>query len=147
MTDAAANPWEDGLIADLRANGGTPSRGPLAGHPLLVMYTTGAKSGQRRRQILTYSRDGDAYVVAGSASGAPSDPAWIANVRAHPEVEIELADKRYDATAEVVAEPDRTRLWDAHVAALPWFADYEAQAGRTIPVVRVTTTGAPRPVG
>ena len=147
MTETTANPWEESLIADIRANGGRPTRGPLAGHPLLVMYTTGAKSGQRRRQILTYSRDGDAYVVAGSASGAPSDPAWIGNVRANPKVEIELGDKIYDATAEVVDENERERLWAAHVAALPWFGDYEQQAGRKIPVVRITTTGAPRPVG
>jgi deazaflavin-dependent oxidoreductase (nitroreductase family) len=147
MAEPAANPWEESLIADLRANDGTPSRGPLEGQSLLVMYTTGAKSGQRRRQILTYSREGDAYIVAGSASGAPSDPAWIANVRANPEVEIELGNQTHEATAEVVGESDRERLWNAHVAALPWFADYEAQAGRKIPIVRITTKGSPRPVG
>ena len=67
----ADNEWEDQLIADIRANGGRPSSGPLAGHPLMLMYSTGAKSGERRRSILTYSRDGDDYIVAGTNGGNP----------------------------------------------------------------------------
>src|SRR5215213_5979075 len=130
MAEANANPWEDALIADIRANDGRPTGGPLAGHPLLVMYSTGAKSGQRRRQILTYSRDGEDLIVAGTASGAPTDPAWIGNVRANPEVEVELGDQAYAARAEVVEEADRKRLWQAHVEALPWFGKYEEQAKR-----------------
>ena len=85
--EAAWDPaaWEEALIADLRANGGTPSDGPLKGHPIMVAYTTGAKSGERRRSILTYSRDGDAYVVAGTAGGSPTTPSWVANMAANPD--------------------------------------------------------------
>ena len=131
--------WENALIDDLRANGGTPSEGPLAGHPLLLMYSTGAKSGERRRSILTYSRDGDDYIVAGTASGAPVDPKWVANVEKTPGVELEVANEEVRATAEVLRDgPERDRLWDQHVEQLPWFGKYPAQTkGRLIPVIRL----------
>ena len=144
MTERAANPWEESLIADIRANGGRPSQGPLAGHPLLLMYSTGAKSGARRRSILTYSRDGDAYVVAGTKSGAPEDPAWVANVMATPRVSLEVANETFDAIATVHAEgTERDRLWRQHVEALPWFGKYEEQIKtRTIPIVRLERVSA-----
>ena len=133
-----ANAWEEGLIADFRANGGRPSGGPLAGHPLMLLYSTGAKSGQRRRSILTYSRDGDAFVVAGTAGGAPVAPAWIANVTAEPNVAVEVDNETFDATAEIIEGPERDRLWEQHVEALPWFGAYPEQVGsRVIPVVRL----------
>ncbi len=138
MDEEARRAWEDALIADMREHGGRPASGPLAGHPLLVMYTTGSKSGERRRVVLTYSRDRDSYVVAGSANGSPRDPAWIANLKAHPEVQVEVGDRTFDATASVAEPGDRERLWDRHVAALPWFADYPAKANRPIPMVRLT---------
>jgi deazaflavin-dependent oxidoreductase (nitroreductase family) len=82
MTDGAANTFEDDMIADMRAHGGAVTAGPLAGHPLLIMTSVGAKSGQSRRAILTFSRDGSDYVVAGTASGSKSDSAWLRNVHA-----------------------------------------------------------------
>jgi deazaflavin-dependent oxidoreductase (nitroreductase family) len=132
--------WENALIDDVRANGGTPSQGPLAGHPLMLMWSTGAKTGEQRRAILSYSRDGDAYVVAGTASGAKVDPKWVANVERTPEVELEVANETFPATAEVLREgPERDRLWDQHVVALPWFGDYPSQVGdRIIPVIRLS---------
>ncbi len=136
-----ASSWEDGLIADMRAHGGRPSAGPLAGHPLLLMWSTGAKSGLERRSILTYSRDGDDYIVAGSFSGADVDPAWISNIRKDPHVRLEIAGETFEATATVVPQPDRDRLWRAHVEALPWFGDYEHKTSRVIPVVRLTPRG------
>lgn len=133
MTDA----WEESLIADLRAHGGRPSQGPLAGHPLLLMFSTGARSGLRRRSILTYSRDGRDYVVAGSNGGGPSDPAWIANVRGNPRVTLEIDNQTVEAAATIVTGDERDLLWRQHVEALPWFASYE-KAKRVIPVVRLT---------
>jgi deazaflavin-dependent oxidoreductase (nitroreductase family) len=141
MPEFPPNPWEDALIADLRANGGRPSSGPLAGHPLLLMYSTGAKSGQPRRSVLTYSRDGDDYIVAGTAGGSPTNPAWVANVAANPNVTIEIAGVEHPATATIVDESERGRLWDQHVVALPWFGDYPSKTTRVIPVVRLQTTG------
>ena len=139
MTDAdQRSQWEEALIADMREHDGRPSGGPLAGHPLMLMYSRGAKSGERRRAILTYSRDGDDYVVAGTAGGAPTEPSWVGNVRANPDVTIEIGKSTIPATASVVDEEERQRLWDRHAAALPWFADYPAKAGRTIPVIRLS---------
>jgi deazaflavin-dependent oxidoreductase (nitroreductase family) len=135
--EAAATSWEEGLIADLRAHGGRPSRGPLAGHPILLMWSTGARTGLERRAILTYSRDGDDLIVAGSASGSETDPAWIANVRQAPRVRLEVAGETYDATATIAPPAERDRLWRAHVAALPWFGAYELKTSRVIPVVRL----------
>ena len=145
MTEDPRMAWEEALIADIREHDGRPTSGPLAGHPLLVMYSTGAKSGERRRAVLTYSRDGDAYIVTGSASGSPRDPAWISNVKAHPNVTVEIGRDSFEATASVVDDHEQERLWDQHVAALPWFADYPEQAGRTIPVVRLTPRVDDRP--
>ena len=141
MTSETFDPgaWETALIDDLRANGGTPSQGPLQGHPLMLMWSTGAKTGERRRSILTYSRDGDAYVVAGTAGGAPTQPKWVANVAKDASVEVEVNNESFGANAEVLREgPERDRLWEQHVAQLPWFGEYPSQVGeRTIPVIRL----------
>jgi deazaflavin-dependent oxidoreductase (nitroreductase family) len=140
MTETAVS-FEDQLIADMRANGGAVTQGPLKGHPLLIMTSSGAKSGEPRRAILTYSRDGDDYIVAGTAGGSKSDPAWLHNVRADADVTIEVNLGTVAATTETITEgPERDRLWEQHVATLPWFADYPAQTGRVIPMVRITAS-------
>ena len=144
MTDTdttTANAWEEGLIADVRANGGRVTQGPIAGDEILVLYTIGAKTGDRRRAILSISHDGDAYVVAGTAGGAPTTPGWVANLEAHPDIEFEFGDATHHGYAEVIREgPVRDRLWDEHVKVLPRFAAYPEQTGRLIPLARITTT-------
>jgi deazaflavin-dependent oxidoreductase (nitroreductase family) len=141
MPDWDAEAFENGLIEDMRAHGGAVTTGPLAGHPLLVMTSTGAKSGEPRRAILTFTRDGDDYVVAGTASGAPTDPSWVHNLQVNPDVEIEAENRQFNATARVIMDgAERDRLWQAHVEALPWFAEYPETSGRVIPMVRLTPT-------
>ena len=136
------NAWEDALIADLRANGGRASQGPLKGHPIIVLYSTGAKSGERRRSVLTISTDGDAYVVAGTAGGSPTTPSWVANLEAHPDIEFEFGDRTFHGRAEVIREgAERDRLWKQHVEQLPHFAAYPEQTGRVIPLARIVKTG------
>lgn len=136
-TDAQA--WEEQLIADLRANGGRPSQGPLAGHPLMLLWTTGAKSGLRRRSILTYSKDADGFVITGTNGGnRAKHPSWLANILADPNVTVEVANETMDATATEVTGPERDSLWDQHVVQNPWFGKYPEQiTERVIPVVRV----------
>jgi len=137
MTDV--NTFEDQLVADMRANDGKVLSGPLAGHPLLIMTSKGARTGTPRRAILTYHRDGDDYIVAGTAGGAPTTPSWVHNIQAEPDVTVEVDNEKHDATASSVVEgPERDRLWDDHVRALPWFVDYPAQTGRLIPMIRLT---------
>ena len=136
------NPWEEQLIADIRANGGTPSSGPLAGHPILLLFSTGAKSGEPRRSIVTYSRDGDGYVIAGTNNARDHNPAWVANLAADPSATIEVANATFPVTASISVGSERDRLWAVHVAQLPWFGKYEEQiTSRTIPVVRLARSG------
>lgn len=142
MTDTDPNDFESNLIADMRAHGGEVTSGPLAGHPLLIMTTRGAKSGEDRRAILTYSRDGDDYVVAGTAGGSPTTPGWVQNVRENPEVDVEIATKSYSANAAEVTSDERDRLWEQHVERLPHFAEYPKTANRVIPIVRIHLNGA-----
>jgi len=142
MPDWDPGTFESKLIEQMRANGGNVIGGPLAGHPLLVMTMVGAKSGEPRRAILTYSREGGDYIVAGSKGGAPTDPAWIGNLKANPDVTIEAGNKTFPARATIIDGAERDRLWDAHVALLPHFAEYPKKAGRVIPIVRLTPRAA-----
>jgi deazaflavin-dependent oxidoreductase (nitroreductase family) len=137
MANPEVTTFEDALIEDMRAHDGKVTSGPLAGHPLLIMTSTGARTGQSRRAILTFSRDGDAYVVAGTSGGAPIDPAWLHNVESNADVQVEIGKSVFGATATIADAEDRDRLWERHVATLPWFADYPAQTGRVIPMVRL----------
>ena len=130
--------FESQLIADMRAHDGQVTSGPLAGHPLLILTSTGAKTGQARSSLLTLSRDEGDYIVAGTAGGSPTVPGWVHNVSANPEVTIETGNVTFVGQAETILDgPERDRLWAQHVAALPWFADYPAQTGRVIPMVRL----------
>jgi deazaflavin-dependent oxidoreductase (nitroreductase family) len=138
MTDWSSPTFEDDLIADMRAHDGLPSAGPLAGEPLLILSTIGAKTGRARRSILTYSRDGDAFIVAGTNAGATTPPHWVANIAKDPRVTIEAGNRTQNAIAEITSEPARTQLWDRHVESFPRFAAYVERAGRVIPVVRIT---------
>jgi deazaflavin-dependent oxidoreductase (nitroreductase family) len=108
---------------------------------MLVLNTIGSKSGEPRRAILNFSRDGGDYVVAGSKGGAPTDPAWVANLAANPTATVEAEGRRFQATARVEREgSERDRLWAGHVRTLPKFADYPEKSGRVIPMVRLRPT-------
>jgi deazaflavin-dependent oxidoreductase (nitroreductase family) len=141
MTETETPSFEDQLIADMRAHEGAVTTGPLAGHPILVMTSRGARSGRERRALLTYSRDAGDYIVAGTSGGSRIDPAWSHNLLADPRVTIEAHNRTFEATASGTEGAERDRLWRQHVEALPWFADYPAQTGRVIPMFRLT----PRP--
>ena len=107
MPTPSANTWEDNMIADLRANGGKPSAGPLAGEDLLVLHTIGAKTGEQRRAILSYTRDGDDYVVAGTANGSPTDPGWVRNIQANPRVTFDIGARAIPASATIAEGAER----------------------------------------
>jgi deazaflavin-dependent oxidoreductase (nitroreductase family) len=127
------------MIADMREHGGEVTQGPMAGRTLLVLTTTGAKTGQPRVAVVTYTRDRDAYVVAASKSGMPDNPGWFANLVANPTVTIEAEGKTTEAKAVVAEGADRDKLWDRHVQAHPQFGDYPAKTGgRVIPMIRLT---------
>ncbi len=123
------------LIEELRSNAGEIAAGPMAGRPLLILTTKGARSGLAREAVLTFTRDGDRYVVAGTAGGSPTTPSWVHNLVATPIATVEVKGRAFDVRAAVVDDAERQRLWRRHVAERPEFADYPAKAGRVIPVL------------
>jgi deazaflavin-dependent oxidoreductase (nitroreductase family) len=127
--------WNENHIADFRAHGGAITQGPLMGANVLLLTTTGARSGEPRVLPLGYTRDGDRWVVVGSNSGHPRDPAWLANIRADPHVIVEVGTETFPAIASIATGAERQRLWEAHIAAIPAFAEYETMVAREIQVV------------
>jgi deazaflavin-dependent oxidoreductase (nitroreductase family) len=121
------------LIEEFRANGGKVN-GMFANAPLLLLTSTGAKSGQPRTAPLAYTRDGDAYVIIASKGGAPTNPDWYHNVKANPTVTVEVGTASFEARAEEVTGAERDRLYAKMVELLPGFAEYERKTTRTIPV-------------
>jgi deazaflavin-dependent oxidoreductase (nitroreductase family) len=134
MTDWDPDAWTRNMIADLRANGGTPSSGPLEGRPLAIMTTKGAKTGEDRTAIVTYHRLGDDYVIAATKGGTPENPAWYHNLVAHPEATFEAASEVFPVVAREAKGDERQRLYDEHARLYPEFAAYPAKTGRVIPV-------------
>lgn len=102
---------------------------------LLLLGTTGAKTGRPRTTPLAYGRiDGRLYVVA-SSGGRPTHPGWYYNLRAHPRVTVEIGGERFPATATVLEGAERDRVFAAIVERSPDAGRHQAKAGRTIPVV------------
>ena len=134
ITDEQWLSLNDGVIAEFRANGGQCG-GRWEGNPMVLLTTTGARSGQARTSPLTYTTDGDRLVLIASRAGDDRHPAWYHNLVANPEVTIELGAERFPARALVADEPERSRLLDARIAEMPRFGEYVEMTDRTIPVV------------
>jgi deazaflavin-dependent oxidoreductase (nitroreductase family) len=133
------------IIEEFRANGGKVG-GPFAGAPLLLLHTTGARSGRERVSPLMYQALDHGYAVFASKGGAPENPAWFYNLLASPRVRAEIGTQTVDLAARVADGPDRDRIWEAQKSAYPGFADYERKTSRQIPVVildRVPPSAAP----
>jgi deazaflavin-dependent oxidoreductase (nitroreductase family) len=124
------------LIEEFRANGGRVG-GPMAGLPLVLLTTTGARSGRARTTPLGYVSDGapERIVLFASNMGAPAAPAWFHNLVANPDVVVEVGDRRFPARATVAAGAERDRLYEAFVAGFPGTSGHQARAGRRIPMV------------
>ena len=131
---AEVNDWNTQIIEEFRANGGKVG-GPFEGAPLLLLHTTGAKTGQARINPVMYQADGDNYVVFASKAGAPTNPDWYHNLVANPRASIEVGDKTLNVVARVVDGETRERLWSTQKERYPGFAEYEAKTNRQIPVV------------
>ena len=126
--------FDAAVIGEFRARGGRVG-GSLADTELLLLGTTGARTGQPRTTPLAYRREADRLYVIASAGGAPTHPAWYLNLRAHPAVTVEVGTERFEATATVLAGADRDRVFAAIVRHSPTAGEYQAMTGRTIPVV------------
>ena len=135
---ADRNDWNRQIIAEFHTNAGKVG-GPFEGKPLLLLTTTGARSGQRRTKPLAYLPDGDRKIIFASKGGAPTNPDWYHNLVAHPEVTVEIGDgsqtETFEATATVITGEERDRLYAKQAQVFPDFGDYEAKASRVIPVI------------
>jgi deazaflavin-dependent oxidoreductase (nitroreductase family) len=131
---ADTDDWNAGIIEEFRANGGKVG-GVFEGRPLLLLHTTGAKSGEPRLSPLMYQAVGDGYAIFASKAGAPTNPAWFHNLKAHPDVEIEVGDATVAVAARVATGEEREQIWSRQKQDYSFFADYEAKAGREIPVI------------
>ncbi|MCB0212542.1 MAG: nitroreductase family deazaflavin-dependent oxidoreductase [Anaerolineae bacterium] len=131
------NDWNKTIIEEFRANAGKVS-GQFEGMNLLLLHTTGAKSGLPRLNPVAYVKDGDRLLIAASKAGAPTNPDWYYNIVAHPEIEVEVGSERFPVQATVPEEPERTQLFDKISAKYPGFKDYEEKTSRVIPVIALT---------
>ncbi len=128
------NAWNAAIISEFRANGGKVG-GQFEGAPLLLLNTTGARSGKPRVNPLAYIKDGERFVIIASKGGAPTNPDWYYNILANPIVIVEVGVEQFQARAIAVTEPERTRLFDQMAAQMPGFAEYQRNTTRMIPVV------------
>jgi len=133
--------FNDAIIDEFRSNGGAVSRG--FGTDLVLVHSTGAKSGEERIHPVLALRDGDAWLIAASKGGAPEHPAWFHNLVAHPYAVIESPDQRggidtVPVRAEALQGEARDAAWARFLDRSPAFAQYEERAGRVIPVVRLS---------
>ena len=128
------------IIEEFRANQGRVG-GMFERSTLLLLHHVGARSGQDRVNPLAYNRDGDRYVVFASKAGAPTNPDWYHNLKANPNVTIEVGTDTIAVAAEEARGEERDRLFGAQVERSPQFADYEKNTNRVIPVMVLTPTG------
>jgi deazaflavin-dependent oxidoreductase (nitroreductase family) len=135
--------WNKGIIEEFRANEGKVGGG-FEGAPLLLLHTTGRRSGKERVNPLMYLRDGDRWVVFGSKGGHVTHPDWLRNLEANPSSTIEAGTETIPVKATVLREgPERDELFARQVAAYPQFGEYEkkTRGHRTIPVIVLERAG------
>jgi len=137
---SATNDFNQSIIDEFRANKGVVGGG-FAGAPMVILHTTGAKSGSAHVNPLVTlpGEDGTLYIFA-SAAGAPKHPDWYHNLVANPEVQVEYGDATFSATAVTVTGSERDEIFAKQASIMPGFTEYEEKTAgiRTIPVVKLT---------
>lgn len=129
-------------IEEFRANHGRLG-GAFEGAPVLLLHSIGARSGRERVNPVMYMADGDRYLVFASAAGAPKNPAWYWNLRAHPDAEVELGDDRLAVHAVELRGAERDAKYALQAERYPGFADYQRKTTRAIPVVALQPHPSP----
>ncbi len=127
------NAFNTSIIDEFRANQGKVG-GQFEGADLLLLHTTGAKSGQPRISPLAYFRIDGKLIVIGSFAGAPVNPAWVHNLRANPAAHVEIGTDGFDVTAHELPPAERDALFGKVAAAAPGFAEYQSKTSRVIPL-------------
>ncbi len=130
------NEWNRRTAEEFRAHEGKVG-GVWEGRPLLLLTTTGAKSGQRRTNPVMYLREGGRLFVFASKSGAPTHPDWYHNLLAHPDVTVEIGDQTYQAIAKPVTGEERDSIYAQWAERYPQFREYQENTTRRIPVIEL----------
>ncbi|TAM69161.1 nitroreductase family deazaflavin-dependent oxidoreductase [Mycobacterium sp.] len=133
------NAFNKTIADEFRANNGKVG-GQFANADLLLLHTTGAKSGRPRVSPLAYFRIDGKLIVIGSFAGAPVSPAWVHNLRADPRARVEVGADQFDVTARELPADERGDLFDKVTAAAPGFAEYQAKTSRMIPLFELVRT-------
>src|SRR6266851_1014432 len=126
--------FNQGVIKEFRANQGKVS-GQMDGMPMILLTTTGAKSGRTLARPLVYTRDGDRIVIVASFAGGPHNPPWYHNLIANPAATVEVGAEKFQVRAKPAAGEERERLFNQHAAKMPIFNDYRKKTTRQIPVL------------
>ena len=129
------------IIEEFRSNGGRIG-GNFEGRPVLLLSTTGARTGLPRLNPVMYLADGDRWLVFATKGGNPKHPDWYHNLVANPAVTIEVGTETIEARAEVIAGEERDRLYAMQAERYPQFGEYERRTSRTIPVIAISRVGA-----
>jgi deazaflavin-dependent oxidoreductase (nitroreductase family) len=128
------------MIAEFRATRDQPE-GPFPGRPLLLLTTSGAKTGLARTTPLMYATIDGKLILIGSNMGAAAQPDWCRNLIANPQVTIEVGKETYAATARVTSGAERARLWEPLTVQYPFFIDHQAKTTREIPLIVIERRG------
>jgi deazaflavin-dependent oxidoreductase (nitroreductase family) len=129
----ALDEFNRGIVEEFRANGGKVG-GPFEGGTLLLLHTTGAKSGKPRLSPLAYLTVDGKMLIVGSYAGAPKDPAWVHNLRANPQARIEVGTESYDVSVRELPDDERDATYPKITEVAPVFAEYQANTTRSIPL-------------
>ncbi|WP_156689540.1 nitroreductase family deazaflavin-dependent oxidoreductase [Mycobacterium sp. Marseille-P9652] len=133
------NSFNQSIIDEFRSNGGKVG-GQFEGATLLLLHTTGAKSGEPRVSPLAYFDIDGKLIIIGSFAGAPVSPAWVHNLRANPAARVEVGTEQFDVTAHELPRTERDALFDKISAAAPGFAEYQSKTSRVIPLFELRRT-------
>jgi deazaflavin-dependent oxidoreductase (nitroreductase family) len=137
---ADMNEFNRKVIEEFRANRGKVG-GQFEGAPMLLLTTTGARSGRAYTTPLVHTRDGERIVIIASKAGAPKNPDWYHNLVANPVVTLEVGAEKFQARARVTSGAERERLYNAQAALLPVFNEYQRKTTRQIPVIVLERIG------
>lgn len=137
---AEASDGNASIIKEFRENGGKVG-GQFEGAPLLLLHSTGAKTGQERVAPVMYQAVGEGFAVFASKAGAPTNPDWYHNLLANPRTTVEVGTETVEVRARVADDDEREPIWSKLKAEYPGFGEYEQKTTRTIPVVILSPTG------
>ena len=129
--------WNTGVIEEFRKNRGKVG-GQFEGAPLLLINHTGARTRKVRINPVMYLKEGQRYLVFASKGGAPTNPDWYHNLKAHPDVKIEVGHETIDVRAEEIKGAERERIYAKQASLYPQFAQYQKKTKRVIPVIAFT---------